>query len=96
VPNKRLRHIRLSNNQNKPVTNSRDTQEVLGDLGKQMLKIFKEFEHNVSILDDFDHFDKAELTLSQTKVRPLTLLALHPLLRARVLSCAPCCDEQPH
>ena len=35
VPNSQLRHIRLENNENKPVTNSRDTQEILGDKGKQ-------------------------------------------------------------
>ena len=28
VPNSLLRHITLANNENKPVTNSRDTQEV--------------------------------------------------------------------
>lgn len=28
VPNTQLRHIRLENNENKSVTNSRDTQEV--------------------------------------------------------------------
>jgi YTH domain-containing family protein len=28
VPNNLLRHITLENNENKPVTNSRDTQEV--------------------------------------------------------------------
>ncbi|KAI5414273.1 hypothetical protein KIW84_058418 [Lathyrus oleraceus] len=32
VPNNVLRHIILLNNENKPVTNSRDTQEVLLDL----------------------------------------------------------------
>lgn len=30
VPNNLLRHITLDNNENKPVTNSRDTQEVIG------------------------------------------------------------------
>lgn len=30
VPNSSLRHITLENNENKPVTNSRDTQEVIG------------------------------------------------------------------
>ena len=34
VPNSLLKHITLENNENKPVTNSRDTQEVLG------LKVF--------------------------------------------------------
>lgn len=29
VPNSLLKHITLENNENKPVTNSRDTQEVL-------------------------------------------------------------------
>ena len=29
VPNNLLRHITLDNNENKPVTNSRDTQEVM-------------------------------------------------------------------
>ena len=33
VPNNQLRHIRLENNENKPVTNSRDTQEVPPDKG---------------------------------------------------------------
>lgn len=36
VPNNPLRHIRLENNENKPVTNSRDTQEVPYEKGKQV------------------------------------------------------------
>ena len=56
-----MRHIRLANNQNKPVTNSRDTQEIPFDQGKQVLKIFHAFETNVSILDDFDYFDQEEM-----------------------------------
>ena len=36
VPNNQLRHIRLENNENKPVTNSRDTQEVPYEKGKQV------------------------------------------------------------
>ncbi|KAK1897828.1 YTH domain containing family protein 1 [Dissostichus eleginoides] len=35
VPNSQLRHIRLENNDNKPVTNSRDTQEVPLEKAKQ-------------------------------------------------------------
>jgi len=60
IPNKRLRHIRLVNNNNKSVTNSRDTQEVYLEPGKQVLKVFHTFEHNFSILDDFEHFDRLE------------------------------------
>lgn len=36
VPNTQLRHIRLENNENKPVTKSRDTQEVPYEKGKQV------------------------------------------------------------
>ena len=36
VPNAALRHIRLENNENKPVTNSRDTQEVPPEKGRMV------------------------------------------------------------
>jgi len=36
VPNTQLRHIRLENNEGKPVTKSRDTQEVHHDKGIQV------------------------------------------------------------
>ena len=39
VPNNPLRHIRLENNENKPVTNSRDTQEVPYEKGKQVRQL---------------------------------------------------------
>lgn len=39
VPNAALRHIRLENNENKPVTNSRDTQEVPVEKGRQVTLI---------------------------------------------------------
>jgi len=42
IPNKEFRHIILENNENKPVTNSRDCQEVPVKQGKAMLKIFTE------------------------------------------------------
>lgn len=40
VPNAQLRHIRLENNENKPVTNSRDTQEVPYEKEKQFSKLY--------------------------------------------------------
>ena len=43
VPNGALRHITLENNEDKPVTNSRDTQEVPYEKGKAV------FEDNASI-----------------------------------------------
>jgi len=42
IPNKEFRHIILENNENKPVTNSRDCQEVPEKQGKAILKIFTE------------------------------------------------------
>lgn len=60
VPNSQLRHIRLENNENKPVTNSRDTQEVPPEKGKQVLKILHNYRHTTSIFDDFIHYEKRQ------------------------------------
>ena len=60
VPNGQLRHIRLENNENKPVTNSRDTQEVPPEKGKMVLKIIHTFKHTTSIFDDFIHYEKRQ------------------------------------
>ncbi|CAG0887497.1 unnamed protein product [Darwinula stevensoni] len=60
VPNTQLRHIRLENNENKPVTNSRDTQEVPYEKGKQVLKIMHHYKHTTSIFDDFIHYEKRQ------------------------------------
>ena len=53
VPNSQLRSIILENNENKPVTNSRDTQEVPGKKGLQVLQVIHHFKHHSSIFDDF-------------------------------------------
>lgn len=60
VPNNTLRHIRLENNENKPVTNSRDTQEVHPDKGKQVLTIIHNYKAQTSIFDDFSHYEKRQ------------------------------------
>nr|XP_015204709.1 PREDICTED: YTH domain-containing family protein 2 isoform X1 [Lepisosteus oculatus] len=60
VPNSQLRHIRLENNENKPVTNSRDTQEVPLDKARQVLKIIASYKHTTSIFDDFSHYEKRQ------------------------------------
>ncbi|XP_070960903.1 YTH domain-containing family protein 3-like [Oncorhynchus clarkii lewisi] len=60
VPNNQLRHIRLENNDNKPVTNSRDTQEVPLEKAKQVLKIIATFKHTTSIFDDFAHYENRQ------------------------------------
>ena len=60
VPNNQLRHIRLENNENKPVTNSRDTQEVPLAKAKQVMKVVHSYQHTTSIFDDFDHYEKKQ------------------------------------
>lgn len=60
VPNSQLRHIRLENNENKPVTNSRNTQEVPYEKGKQVLRILIQYKHTTSIFDDFGHYEKRQ------------------------------------
>jgi hypothetical protein len=67
VPNGSLRHIRLENNENKPVTNSRDTQEVPPDKGRMVLKIIHSYKHTTSIFDDFIHYEKRQQEEEETK-----------------------------
>ncbi|KAG9150734.1 hypothetical protein Leryth_002898 [Lithospermum erythrorhizon] len=69
VPNSTLRHIKLENNENKPVTNSRDTQEVCFDQGLQIIKIFKSQVNDTCILDDFEFYEGREKVLQEKKAR---------------------------
>ncbi|KAK6915232.1 YTH domain [Dillenia turbinata] len=69
VPNSQFRHIVLENNDNKPVTNSRDTQEVKLEQGVEMLNIFKNYENDVSILDDFDFYEDRQKAMQERKAR---------------------------
>ncbi|CAL9151731.1 unnamed protein product [Musa hybrid cultivar] len=69
VPNNLFRHIILENNENKPVTNSRDTQEVKLEQGLEMLSIFKKHEYEVSILDDFEFYEDREKAMQERKAR---------------------------
>ncbi|KAJ4830796.1 hypothetical protein Tsubulata_016932 [Turnera subulata] len=69
VPNSRFRHIVLQNNDNKPVTHSRDSQEVQLEQGIEMLKIFKHHDAQTSILDDFEFYDQRETTLKEKRTK---------------------------
>ena len=70
VPNVQLRHIKLENNENKPVTNSRDTQEVPFEKGKLVLRILHGYRHSTSIFDDFVHYEKRQEEEDSRKVVP--------------------------
>ena len=57
VPNVLLRQIHLPNNENKSVTNSRDTQEILYDQAIQVMDVFRKCEIVTTILDESDTFE---------------------------------------
>ncbi|KAI3445584.1 hypothetical protein Pfo_002249 [Paulownia fortunei] len=63
VPNTLLRHIILENNENRPVTYSRDTQEIGLKQGLEMLSIFKNYSETTSVLDDFNFYENREKSL---------------------------------
>lgn len=55
-----LRHIKLLNTQErKPITNSRDTQELLYEAGSELLSIFLDFQDRAktSLLQDFTYYE---------------------------------------
>lgn len=70
LPNSQLRRIILENNENKPVTNSRDTQEVSFQHGLEMLNIFKNFPARTSILDEFPLHPSPQKVLQDMKRSP--------------------------
>ncbi|KAK7038148.1 YTH domain-containing protein [Favolaschia claudopus] len=58
IPNVNLRHIKLLNTtERKPVTNSRDTQELLAEAGHEMLRIFHTHPARTSLLQDFAFYE---------------------------------------
>lgn len=58
VPNFALKHIRLENNNYKAITNSRDCQEVPGDSARTAMKIIHHYQHETSIFDDSEYYEK--------------------------------------
>ncbi|KAJ0091870.1 hypothetical protein Patl1_24794 [Pistacia atlantica] len=69
VANTCFRHIILENNENKPVTNSRDTQEIMFREGLEMLKIFKNHPLNTSLFDDFMYYENRQKFIQEEKAR---------------------------
>eukprot|EP00271_Cylindrocystis_brebissonii_P000916 TRINITY_DN110_c0_g1_i1.p1 TRINITY_DN110_c0_g1~~TRINITY_DN110_c0_g1_i1.p1 ORF type:complete len:856 (-),score=221.07 TRINITY_DN110_c0_g1_i1:1604-4171(-) len=67
VLNGQLRHIVLANNENKPVTNSRDTQEIPFAQGLEMLEIFKSYSAKSSLLDDFAFYDGRQKIMEEKR-----------------------------
>ncbi|ESQ30764.1 hypothetical protein EUTSA_v10011308mg [Eutrema salsugineum] len=79
VPNSYFRHIILQNNENKPVTNSRDTQEVMLKQGLEVLKIFKDHAERTSLLDDFVYYENRQRVMQDERNRLPYRTFLSPL-----------------
>ncbi|XP_050378061.1 YTH domain-containing protein ECT3-like isoform X2 [Argentina anserina] len=74
IPNTQLRHIILENNDNRPVTFTRDTQEIGLKQGLEMLNIFKSYAPKTSLLDDFNFYENREKSLQAKRgSKPATL-----------------------
>ena len=58
IPNRIFRQIINEYNDNKPVTSSRDTQEIYPSAGMRMFKIFKEYPQESSIFDSMSMDEK--------------------------------------
>ena len=67
IPNKFFKHLSNKLNENKPVANSRDTQEVSFMEGVGMLEIFRDFQEQTSIFNDFDQFERHLLGGNKSK-----------------------------
>ncbi|XP_031473618.1 YTH domain-containing protein ECT4-like isoform X1 [Nymphaea colorata] len=67
IPNSLLKHIILENNDNKPVTNSRDTQEVKLEQGLEILKICKEHASKTCMLDDFGFYENRQRQMQESR-----------------------------
>ncbi|XP_047055802.1 uncharacterized protein LOC124661956 isoform X2 [Lolium rigidum] len=65
VPNYTLQHILLQNNENKPVTHSRDTQEIPYIPGISMVKILKDIKVKECLFDDFMRYEEDEARIKQ-------------------------------
>jgi len=68
IPNKFLKDIKLSNNGFKPVTNSRDTQEIPRKEGEQFLKIFEEFKLQTCIIQHFEYYDERQVLFENSRL----------------------------
>ncbi|PWA63871.1 YTH domain-containing protein [Artemisia annua] len=71
VPDPHFRHIILENNEHKPVTNSRDTQEIEYKKGLEVLKVFKSYTSKTCLLDDFMYYENRHKKLQDEKARLL-------------------------
>jgi hypothetical protein len=96
IPNANLRHIKLNNTQErKPVTNSRDTQELLPDAGQEMLRIFHIHPARTSLLQDFAFYELQSLQKMQAQQSASPPLRSTPTSSPPPQSMSPVNNAQP-
>lgn len=83
IPNKEFKSILVPSNDNKPVTNMKDAQQIPPESGIAMLEIFKSYEATYSMLDGFEHYDNLELTNNDAKLHKPESFAKIPYERGR-------------
>ena len=76
IPNKDLKDIQLPNNDNRPVTFSRDTQEIPFQQGVEMLRRFIKYEPKTNILQDFKYYDDRERDIKQKRTQQMIMQQL--------------------
>lgn len=69
VPNREFKTILVPTNENKPITNTKDAQEVPFAQGMAALKIFKDYKAETSMLDAFEYYDKEERKRNEAKTQ---------------------------
>lgn len=84
IPNAQLRHIILENNDNKPVTNSRDTQDINLQEGLEMLEIFKNYPARSSIVDGFYLYESRQRALQEKRARMKAQPQTHQVENLRI------------
>jgi len=76
IPNKDLKDIQLPNNDGRPVTFSRDTQEIPFKQGIEMLTRFIKYEPKTNILQDFKYYDDRERDIKMKRTEQMVLQSL--------------------
>jgi len=82
VPNVKLRHIKLTNTvEKKPVTQSRDTQELPVEGGKELLRIMAEYHSKTTLLQDWLFYEQQALQQkdSQSQAQQSSLFPMVPM-----------------
>ncbi|KAG8067254.1 hypothetical protein GUJ93_ZPchr0005g15978 [Zizania palustris] len=94
VPNHILRYILLRNNEDKPVTSSRNTQEIHYIPGTSMLKVFKDYRTRDCLLNQFMLYEEAEARGTQHMRSKLRCDAPH-FIPASTYDHRACASQKP-